>query len=61
LGTLPDPEEDIAELVEQLEAGWAWLTAHSDHPEAEAFLQRWIARLREYEREYAASRQRGTT
>jgi len=60
LRPLPDPEAQVAALVEQLEAGWEWLAANPDHPEAEAFLARWMARLRQYERAYAASRPRGT-
>jgi hypothetical protein len=55
LQALPDPEEDMAALVEQLKAGWAWLAAHPDHPKAEAFLARWIALLRQYERACAVS------
>jgi hypothetical protein len=58
---LPDPEAQAAALVDQLEAGWAWLDGHPTHPEAEAFLTRWIERLRQYERAYAAREQGGTT
>jgi hypothetical protein len=45
---LPDP----AALVPSLEKGWNWLREHPDHPEHDAFLDRWIARLREYEQVY---------
>ena len=58
---LPDPEEDITELGEQLEAGWRWLASHPNHPEHERFFARWLVKLDEYERAHAASRQGGTT
>jgi hypothetical protein len=57
---LPDPEAQVAALVDHLEAGWVWLDGHPNHPEAEAFLTRWIERLRQYERAYAAREQGGT-
>ena len=53
--------ESLAELRDQLEAGWCWMHDHPHHPEHEAFLDRWVARLHEYERTYAAARsQKGT-
>jgi hypothetical protein len=51
--------ESIAELADQLAAGWRWLDEHPHHPEHEAFLDRWIARLREYEELYAAHHEPG--
>jgi hypothetical protein len=55
---LPDLEAATAALVSSLEAGWNWLAAHPDHPEHESFLERWIARLRQYEQVYATNERR---
>jgi hypothetical protein len=44
----PDP----AALVPSLERGWDWLDCHPGHPDHDAFLDRWIVRLREYEQVY---------
>jgi hypothetical protein len=51
--TLLREREVITDLTDQLETGWRWLDEHPHHPEHEAFLDRWTARLREYERIYA--------
>ncbi len=41
--------EAIASLTNQLEAGWRWMQSYPNHPEHDVFLERWIAKLREYE------------
>ena len=51
--------EVIADLVDQLVAGWDWLDGHPQHPEHEAFLSRWLCRLSTYERAYAAHHEQG--
>ena len=33
-----------------LDRGWTWLEAHPDHPKHDDFEERWIERLRQYER-----------
>jgi hypothetical protein len=48
-------------LVSSLEQGWDWLTRHPHHPEYAAFEERWLARLCEYERAYAANHNTGDT
>jgi hypothetical protein len=47
---LPNSEAEIAALADQLETGWRWMQDHPDHPEHEPFFDRWIGRLRTYER-----------
>jgi hypothetical protein len=42
--------EVLAALADQLEAGWNWLASHPDHPEHDAFLERWAEKLHRYER-----------
>jgi hypothetical protein len=44
--------EMLAALVDQLEAGWGWLADHPDHPQHDAFLERWAEKLHQYERTY---------
>jgi hypothetical protein len=51
--------EVIADLVDQLVAGWDWLDGHPQHPEHEAFLSRWLDRLSTYEQTYAAHHEHG--
>jgi hypothetical protein len=51
--------EVITGLTDQLETGWCWMRDHPHHPKHKAFLDRWTARLREYERTYAADRDNG--
>jgi hypothetical protein len=55
---LPAPEVDVAALVLSLDQGWDWLRDHPTHPEHDLFLQRWIVRLRQYERTYCPARAR---
>jgi hypothetical protein len=47
--------DTAAALLPELEAGWRWLASQPNHPEHEPFLARWLERLREYERTYAAT------
>ena len=61
ISEISPPASTAEALVLELEKGWTWLDEHPNHPEAEAFCTRWIERLRQYERAYAASRPRGTT
>ena len=46
--------EEIARLTTELERGWCWMQTHPNHPKHDAFLERWIGRLRAYERVYRA-------
>ena len=57
--TLLQEREAVAALAASLEQGWRWLDEHPHHPEHEAFLERWTARLHEYERTYAAHHEHG--
>jgi hypothetical protein len=58
--SLARPDRDNADpidadaLLPPLDEGWDWLVCHPEHPEHEAFLDRWISRLRDYERAHAA-------
>jgi hypothetical protein len=51
---LPAPEVGVAALVLKVEERWQWLASHPDHPDHDAFLEKWIARLHEYEEVYRA-------
>jgi hypothetical protein len=54
----PDLESELVALTDQLNAGWDWLRHHQAHPQHEAFISRWLDRLRTYEqtsRVHAAS------
>lgn len=55
LRALPDSEAVAAALFPQLEAGWDWLQEHPNHPSDDAFLDRWLVKLRDYELAYARS------
>jgi hypothetical protein len=50
--------EGIADLDDQLKAGWRWMDEHPHHPEYEAFLGRWLGKLDAYERAYRAASER---
>jgi hypothetical protein len=45
-------QRELAREEAVLERGWSWLEEHPNDPRHAAFEQRWIARLREYERTY---------